>query len=137
MNSAPHSLRASLAGDAPDAFGLRALSAAKRFRRCARSLAIARDGGPISSTRTSRRSLRLCCELLHPPSAAAAVSAPSLLLPQVPRDLRPHGTTPRLHPHSPRIASVAASAAFVAARTRLVRPHCAFLLPVLHVSLRA
>jgi hypothetical protein len=56
---------------------------------------------PSASTRTSRRSLRLCCELLHPPSAAAAVSAPSLLLPRKSPeicDLRHHTTPPPTQP---------------------------------------
>lgn len=117
--SAPDSLILNLARRTPDVLGLTPLFVAKRFRRWERSLAIARDGWPISLTRTLRRSLCLCCSLLHLSSAIAAVSAPSLLLPfHVQRSATSQPTTtpptlplPPVPPTQPP-AFVAASAAF-------------------------
>jgi hypothetical protein len=104
--SAPDSLILNLARRTPDALGLTPLF-------------VARDGWPISLTRTLRRSLCLYCSLLHLSSAIAAVSAPSLLLPfHVQRSATSQPTTtpptlplPPVPPTQPP-AFVAASAAF-------------------------
>lgn len=116
---APGSLRPKLAGTTPDAFCLASLSVAKRFRRCQRSLAIARGGQPISSTRTWRGLLRLDCLLtfLFTTSTAPACRVRSFAAAPPPEicDLtylqlphhRPHGIPAPPRQRSPRLLPTA------------------------------
>jgi hypothetical protein len=130
LRRAPDSLRLAWAGAAPDALGLMGpgrCQALQEVRAHCRAWLLHATGPPISSTRTSRRSLCLCCELPHCAAllcsallcSALLCPAPQLQLQPLPhplglrcrirsfaaappstvRDLRPHQTITHTTPH--------------------------------------